>query len=625
MRCIHRISTVVVAVLVLLGPGGVSGATGFSATARQLSGAPLNLLAHPVALVRLDARVFIVDANAVELWNEDTQTFSVVAGSRAHPGSRNGIGSAARFDRPKGIATDGTDLYVSDTGNNTIRKIALATGAVSTVAGRVDQAGSNDGVGGAARFDRPWGLAFAAGSLWIADRANFTIRELALSTRAVTTRAGAAGESALVDGVGAAARFTDPRAVAAAGSAIWVTDGVWVRRVDSASTAVTTLKKIHEPYAWVAPTGIAASGGVVYVAIVVHVRDDEPLTEVVSIVEATGAVDEVPGPPYNDATGVTIDQDGARLSVTGFGTYYPSLYSVDLDTGISHDIAPFNHTGFVDGNAQDARFDFARGAALSGSTLFVADSGNRAIRAVATDTGAVTTVANNVGYSLDGMALSGDTLYVVVTGSKGIRQVDTTTGDHGPFTILPSGVNDVTIAGSDLYAVANDCAVYKVPLATGTPTVFAGAAGSCGSADGIGPAARFGADVTCPACPPNGITNDGVDLYVADHLSVRKVAIATAAVSTILPAGPPYDPQYDIAVVDGQVYVARTLSIFRMKTTGGQPVRVTSANFFVDRLGPSPTPARNTFVPELASIVPSPDGHRLYLTVRTGVGVIEDP
>ena len=46
------------------------------------------------------------------------------------------------------------------------------------------------------------GVAFDAGSLWIADRANFTIRELALSTRAVTTRAGAAGQSAHLDGVG---------------------------------------------------------------------------------------------------------------------------------------------------------------------------------------------------------------------------------------------------------------------------------------------------------------------------------------------------------------------------------------------------------------------------------------
>jgi hypothetical protein len=602
---------------------GESGATAFDATVRQLAGAPLNPLVHPVALVRLGPSVFSLDANAVERWNEDTQEFSVVAGSRAHRGGRDGVGTAARFDRPKGIATDGTDLYVSDTGNNTIRKVVVATGVVSTIAGSADRAGSRDGIGSAARFDQPWGIAFASSRLWITDRANFTVRRLVLSTGAVTTRAGVAGESALVDGVGAAARFADPRAIAARPGAVWLADGPWVRRLDPTTAAVSTLQKIRESGLKITSTGIGLGGGVLYIAIVTDDRDDTVESKVVSIPEAGGAIGDVPGSPYTDATGVAVDLDGARVTVTGYGTYYPSLYSVDVASGVAHDLAPFNETGFVDGSAHDARFAFVQDAALRGTTVFVVDEGNQAIRRVATGTGVVSTLADHLGLFLNGAAVSADTVYVG-SGST-IKQVDTTTGAAEVFATLPSAVNDIALVGTDLYVVANNCALYRVPLATAAPALFAGAAGSCGSADGTGPAARFGGDPTCPACPPQGIATDGVALYVADHLSVRKVAISTAAVTTILPAGPPYDPQLDIAVAAGQVYVTRILSVYRLKTTGGQPVRVTTSDPFFDHVGTTPTVARNTYIPETSGVAVSPDGHHLYITNRTGVAVVEDP
>ena len=50
-------------------------------------------------------------------------------------GSANGTGTSASFNPPEGITTDGTNLYVADSGNHLIRKIVISTGVVTTVAG----------------------------------------------------------------------------------------------------------------------------------------------------------------------------------------------------------------------------------------------------------------------------------------------------------------------------------------------------------------------------------------------------------------------------------------------------------------------------------------------------------
>jgi sugar lactone lactonase YvrE len=105
------------------------------------------------------------------------------------PGSADGSGAAARFSYPYGIASDGAgNLYVADTGNSTVRKIALSTGAVTTVVGKAGQTGSTDGIGGAARFNYPYGIASdGAGTLYVADTGNGTIRKVAIGSATVST------------------------------------------------------------------------------------------------------------------------------------------------------------------------------------------------------------------------------------------------------------------------------------------------------------------------------------------------------------------------------------------------------------------------------------------------------
>src|SRR5690349_9722567 len=87
-----------------------------------------------------------------------SRTLSATTGSSVHA-ERDVQLRSAQFNRPTGIAVDHDgNLYVADTGNHAIRKIT-PTGTVTTLAGMAGTAGISDGVGGAARFVRPEGIA----------------------------------------------------------------------------------------------------------------------------------------------------------------------------------------------------------------------------------------------------------------------------------------------------------------------------------------------------------------------------------------------------------------------------------------------------------------------------------
>jgi sugar lactone lactonase YvrE len=139
---------------------------------------------------------------------------STLAGVAGQPGSTDGLGAAARFSLPASVTTDSADnLYVADFGNHTIRKVTSA-GQVSTIAGVALSSGSADGAGVAARFFSPGGLSCdSAGNVYVADYGNHTIRKIT-SSGLVSTLAGTAGILGSADGVGTAARFNRPAGLA---------------------------------------------------------------------------------------------------------------------------------------------------------------------------------------------------------------------------------------------------------------------------------------------------------------------------------------------------------------------------------------------------------------------------
>jgi sugar lactone lactonase YvrE len=116
------------------------------------------------------------------------------------------------------------NLYVTDSDNNTIRKITSA-GVVSTLAGTAGNYGSADGAGTAASFDFPLGIAVdASGNLYVADTYNSTIRKIT-SAGVVSTFAGTAGTSGSADGTGTAASFNRPSGITVDSSDnLYVTD-----------------------------------------------------------------------------------------------------------------------------------------------------------------------------------------------------------------------------------------------------------------------------------------------------------------------------------------------------------------------------------------------------------------
>jgi sugar lactone lactonase YvrE len=135
-------------------------------------------------------------------------TVTTLAGSGTK-GSADGVGPAASFNAPRGIAYCAKDksLYVADRDNNEIRKITM-DGTVSTVAGATN-VGFVDGPVAGARFDHPQGVACdAAGDIFVADTDNNSIRVISASG-VVSTLAGTK-DMGTVNGVGSAARFANP-------------------------------------------------------------------------------------------------------------------------------------------------------------------------------------------------------------------------------------------------------------------------------------------------------------------------------------------------------------------------------------------------------------------------------
>jgi sugar lactone lactonase YvrE len=121
--------------------------------------------------------IYITAGNALELISP-TGAPVLIAGSLTGAGSADGVGGAAKFNAPTGIAVDGAgNIYVADSGNNSIRKVS-PLGSVTTLAGQVQ--GSADGIGAAAQFDNPVAVAVdPSGNVYVADAGNNELREVA--------------------------------------------------------------------------------------------------------------------------------------------------------------------------------------------------------------------------------------------------------------------------------------------------------------------------------------------------------------------------------------------------------------------------------------------------------------
>lgn len=176
----------------------------------------------------------------------DTTTGAVTTFAGAVPATVGGAGSyadgnamAARFYSPWGITTDGVSLFVADKLNRAIRKIDLATGDTLTLAGNPGGAAAiTDGTGAGASFLSPTAIATDGNNLYVIDSSS--IRKVVIASGATTTVAGSAS-TGFADGTGTAALFNLPNGIGTDGTNLFVTDNARVRKVVISNGAVTSI------------------------------------------------------------------------------------------------------------------------------------------------------------------------------------------------------------------------------------------------------------------------------------------------------------------------------------------------------------------------------------------------
>jgi thiol-disulfide isomerase/thioredoxin len=158
------------------------------------------------------------------------------------PGLLDGAKDKARFHHPQGLVASGDAIYVADTENHAIRKIGLATGAVTTLAG-IGKRGIQLGApapGATAALASPWDLEKKGDQLFFANAGTHQIGVLDLKTGTVAALAGT-GEEGLRDGLAAKASLAQPSGLALSA------DGKTLYVADSESSAVRAITLSNDP------------------------------------------------------------------------------------------------------------------------------------------------------------------------------------------------------------------------------------------------------------------------------------------------------------------------------------------------------------------------------------------
>ena len=511
----------------------------------------------PAALTGTGDTLFLLDGNTVRSIDRIQNEILTLGGTYGARGGDDGIGASARFDTPYGIAATSDAIYISDTENHSIRKLNLSDRSVTTFAGVYNVPGSSDGIGSDARLREPEGLAIDLrhpNNLYVADTDNHVIRRIDLSTRQVTTVIGTTGTAGASDGVGAAARFSRPRAVA------MDSDGVLfvlesgnnaVRRVSLDDGTVTTLHTFDT-----FPRSVAILGAELVVALSDHrlvtlAKTGGPMNALSTLVGAQNIDGFVDG----SATEARLFNPNGlwRVGDTLYiadGNY--ALRALDLTSHTVTTLLGANPIGSRDGIAGEARFRVPQAVAIAKEVAYVSDTGNHTLRQVALGTGAVTTLAGMAGMPGNqdglgsealfnqpaGLIVDNQLVYIADSGNQTLRQFDVATGQVSTLPFFPAQDLNGLVAPAGLALDRDSRTLYigdagshlvlTLDLGTGKLASLAGSEAEAGAVDGKGSVARFSS--------PRGLALDERgNLYVADVLNnaIRKIVLSTGEVSTL--------------------------------------------------------------------------------------------
>jgi sugar lactone lactonase YvrE len=576
---------------------GQSGAASSAATLTVTAPGSVTLALLPIVGLRDQAQIpsmtgidqdaagsfTFITSHAVKRLSADLGTITPVAGGNG-TGSADGAGAVASFNSPKALAHDAAgNIYVSDTNNHTIRRIA-SDGTVTTLAGSAGAPGAVDGTGAGARFASPGGIAIGPdGDLYVSDRDNHLVRRVTTSG-VVTTYAGST--PGYLDGAANVAKFNGPAGIAvAANGDVLVADAAnnRIRRVLRAGNGaglVQTLAGNGTGAAGAADgIGVAAvipfPGGLYVRGNTLTVRDNAGLLRQIDLTTTavtTLAGSRTLGEGYADGPAAT-----ARLRNFGFGiTGAPSggwmvaddialrtvsaagdvrtiaasaaLGATPTGVGVLAQM-PF---GLAVNNGQAVTVDAA-------GNVVIADATARLVRRIS-PTGVVTLVAGLTGgyhgvvdgvgsgaqFADVGISIAQNSAGVLFVGDQyGVRRIGTDTAVSvltGSTTTFGSVDGDATTArfnrvfglavgpGGDVFA--GDLTAVRRINSAGTVTTYAGVLGQGGGADGPIATARFQFPGTLAFLP------DG-SLYVLERLggTIRRIAPDGSSVSTLTGVG----------------------------------------------------------------------------------------
>jgi sugar lactone lactonase YvrE len=327
-----------------------------------------------------------------------TTAVTTLAGNGTAAFLDNATGTLAEFHFPDGIATDGANLYVADALNNRIRKIVIATGAVTTVAGDGNASFADNADGTMAEFNDPVGITTDGTNLYVADLQNNRIRKVVIATGAVTTVAGDGTPGFADNPDGTMAEFSQPDGITTDGTNLYVGDfnNNRIRKIVIATGAVTTIAGDGTPgfadnvngmlAEFSSPAGITTDGTNLYVG-------DFNGQRIRKIVIATGAVTTIAGDgtpgfadnvngmlaEFNEPAGITTD--GTNLYVADFNGQ--RIRKIVIATGAVTTVAGDGTAGFGD-NADGTMAEFSQpdGITTDGANLYVADALNNRIRKI---------------------------------------------------------------------------------------------------------------------------------------------------------------------------------------------------------------------------------------------------
>jgi len=293
---------------------------------------------------------------------------STLAGKSGIAGFNNATGTAATFNFPNGITTDGTNLYLADSANNAIRKIVISTGVVTTLAGAASP-GAGDGIGTAAAFNNPRGITTDGTYLYVADTGNNAIRKILISTGDVST---------IVPG---SAGFLQPAGITFDGTNLYVSD-TGHNRIAQVTTAGTGLNLLFA-------TGLNAPQGITFDGTNFYVADTAKSN--ISMVTTVGAVTTFAGTGTAgnvDATGTAaafsspqgITTDGTYLYVADTGNH--TIRKILISSVAVTTIAGTGTAGNVDATGTSASFYNPSGITTDGTNLYDVDWGKSTIREI---------------------------------------------------------------------------------------------------------------------------------------------------------------------------------------------------------------------------------------------------